>query len=89
VTALKWKACLYRITHLWKISVKISLPQRGILCFKSALGLKSEAPRFKRNIIVVDAKRFCIKSKTDEVFGTHRLIRKNIQVMKNPATSFG
>ena len=65
------------------------MPERGILCFKSALGLKSEAPRFKRNIIVVDAKRFCIKSKTDEVFGTHRLIRKNIQVMKNPATSFG
>src|SRR3984893_14357017 len=39
------------------------------------LGLKIEAPRFKRkNItatIVVDVKRFCRQIKTDEVFGTH------------------
>ena len=52
------------------------LPQRGILCFKSLLGLKIEAPRFKRkNIsatIVVDVKRFFRQIKTDEVFGTHR-----------------
>jgi hypothetical protein len=53
------------------------LPQRGILCFKSLLGLKIEAPRFKRkNIsatIVVDVKRFWRQIKTDEVFGTHRI----------------
>ena len=39
------------------------------------MGLKIEAPRFKRkNIsatIVVDVKRFCRQIKTDEVFGTH------------------
>ena len=42
------------------------------------MGLKIEAPRFKRkNIsatIVVDVKRFCRQLKTDEVFGTHRCI---------------
>src|ERR1700720_946803 len=40
------------------------------------LGLKIEAPSFKRkNIsatIVVDVKRFCRQLKTDEVFGTHK-----------------
>ena len=40
------------------------------------LGLKSDAPRFKRkNIsatIAADVKRFCHQIKTADVFGTHR-----------------
>src|SRR5262249_42445181 len=50
-------------------------PERGILCFKSALGLEKQAARFtKRNIsatIVADVKRFSYQINTDEVFGTH------------------
>ena len=84
MTALKWKACLYRITLLWKISVKISLPQRGILCFKSALGLEERGTQVQENIIVVDAKRFCIKSKTDEVFGTHKATPKKHSSNEKP-----
>jgi hypothetical protein len=42
---------------------------------EAVLGLKNEAPRFKRkNIsaaIAADVKRFCHQIKTDEVFGTH------------------
>jgi hypothetical protein len=39
------------------------------------LGLKIEAPKFKRSMISAaieaDVKRFCQQIKTDEVFGTH------------------
>ena len=56
----------------WRCNDQL-MPKRGILCFKSALGL-IEATKFKqRNIgstILVDVKRFLSLNQTDEVFGT-------------------
>jgi hypothetical protein len=37
-------------------SATISLPQRGILCFKSALGLEERGTQVQENIIMADVK---------------------------------
>jgi hypothetical protein len=48
------------------------ISQRGILCFKPALGLEKRGNQGKEeNISATDVKRFS-RSITDEVFGTHR-----------------
>src|SRR5215471_4557084 len=59
----------------WRCSTMSSCLSAAFSAASRLLGLKNEAPRFKRkNIsatITADVKRFCHQIKTDEVFGTH------------------
>src|SRR5262249_61342966 len=59
----------------WRCSTISCCLSAAFSASSQLLGLKSDAPRFKRKkisaTIVADIKRFCHQIKTDEVFGTH------------------